>query len=99
MSQYHKRPEIFNDKSETEKCAALALSMFNSLGNCKASFKYQQSKMGRKAYERLGNKISVGHLKSDHGVNESPNGFGHFNHHPAQNSDYVSIFKITDEGL
>lgn len=93
-SQYHKNPKRFQLKSDYEKCQALALSMFNDLDGAKSRFLELAEVIGEKIYQTLGTKIASGYLTSTSGVNGPIERLGHFNHHPALESNYATHFII-----
>lgn len=96
-SQYHKNPKRFQLKSDYEKCQALALSMFDNKNGAKERFSELLDDMGSKIYKTIGNRISKGVITVESGVNGKIERLGHFNHHPALQTDYTQIFQILKE--
>lgn len=95
-SQYHKNPKRFQFKTDKEKCAALALSMFNNLEGAKERFAEIAEDMGEKIYQIVGNKIAKGFITNECGLNGAIERHGHFNHHPAKNIPAQISFKISE---
>jgi hypothetical protein len=96
QSQHDKNPKRFQFKSDTEKCKALALSMFNNLEGANARFAEIAEDMGEKAYQILGNKIAKGHITTECGLNGHIEKYGHFTHHPAKGIPSKATFSIFD---
>ncbi len=94
VPQYHKNPKWFNNWNDTEKCKAMALSMFNSLENAENRFNTIKLAIGEKVYKTLGNNIAKGQITENDGVNEEVDENGHFNHHSSIEADYSNKFII-----
>ena len=96
QSQYDRNPKRFQFKSDTEKCKALALSMFNNLDGANARFAEIAEDMGEKTYQILGNKIAKGQITTECGLNGRIEKHGHFTHHPAKGIPSKVTFTIFD---
>ena len=80
QSQYHKNPKRFQEKSDAEKCEALALSMFDNLTKAKEFFSKLKARTGNNIYQTIGNSLAVGSITEKAGVNGKVDRKGHFNH-------------------
>lgn len=99
MSQYHKNPKRFLKKTDSDKCSALALSMFDNLEGAINRFQELKDIIGETVYRTLGTNISEGRLSLADGVNGKVERHGHFNHHLSAAEDCKKVFKIINEKL
>jgi hypothetical protein len=99
QTQYHKKPKRFQEKSDIDKCKALALSMFNDLAGAKIRFEELAEVLGDKVYEILGNRIAKGQIETEYGLNGNIERHGHFNHHPSIGIPAKSTFKILENQI
>lgn len=93
-SQYHKNPKRFLTKSDSEKCSAMALSMFKNLTAAEQRFAALKDSIGENVYKSLGTHVAVGEITEDDGVNGRIDTNGHFNHHCCLSCKYEERFRI-----
>jgi hypothetical protein len=94
IAQIEKQPKRFLAKDNKMKCAALALSMFDSLENALSYFGFLKKIMKEDPYLVLGTKVAAGKIGMEDGVNGTIDTKGHFNHHPIKEHNYDKRFQI-----
>lgn len=85
---YFKNPSRFNDKTDEERCMAMGLSFFDSLGNAEKRFLKLKKRVGQESYKIFGTQIAKGQIEEEDGVNSLPDMGGHFTHHPSIDFKY-----------
>ncbi|MCC5943433.1 MAG: hypothetical protein JJT94_00745 [Bernardetiaceae bacterium] len=85
------------NKKDLKKCNLFALSFFISEQAAKDRFDYFLQISGKKIYKRFGTQIAKCNIKPQDGVNENPNKFGHFNHHPVKKHEYEARFIVVSK--
>lgn len=97
ISQYHRKPKRFLNKSDSMKCKAMGLSFFSNVEGAINRYKDLRNQLGDGISETLGTKIAVGYVTEQDGVNGDFDAVGHFTHHPCNTEKYQKIFEIIQD--
>lgn len=94
-------PKRYSDISDLDRrsikmCEDMSLSMFDSMESAEKNFYFwkEDRNYQKKAFEIFGKNIAFAQINQEDGVNNSIDAKGHFNHHPAENTDYENIFNV-----
>jgi hypothetical protein len=80
---------------DSKKCDMLALSFFDSEDGARKKLLFLLD-IGLKVYDWFGTHLAMCNIAETDGVNDEPenDNYGHFNHHPKENHQYETRFKI-----
>jgi len=79
--------------AENKRCSGLGLSFFDSEENARKAFEYLRER-NPKIGKSLGDKLALGHLRSEDGRMSQPNSKGHFDLWEAVGVEFADRFEI-----